>query len=112
MRLSSKFFQIPLSDVMEENSFPLLGVRPHHVYVDGKRTDTVDGYIYAVANKETFENFEVKVDGPPLVTQDVIDKNTTRIFVSFENATICPYKMLYNVTDCTVIATKVNLVKG
>ena len=84
MVIPVKKIQLNLSDLMDSDIFALLGVSEIFDYVDGKRTDTISGIRYSVANPNTFENFEVKVAGTkPLVTQERIDRADERLWVSF-----------------------------
>lgn len=50
------------------NKFWLVDVSPAYEYKDGKRTDTVTGYRYAVALPEKgLEKINVKIDGKQLL---------------------------------------------
>ncbi|MCI9414532.1 MAG: hypothetical protein HFJ79_05055 [Clostridiales bacterium] len=50
------------------NKFWLVDVSPAYEYKDGKRTDTVTGYRYAVALPEKgLEKINVKIDGKQLM---------------------------------------------
>ena len=112
MVVNAKFFSIPLVDLMDTPKFAVLSVRPYYSYEKGKKTELVLGYVYTVANTDTYENFDVKVAGAPTITQDLVDTASSRIFVTFENAIVQPFQIKFGKADCTVIASKVSIVKG
>lgn len=113
MIISTKKLSIDLSFLMDCQRFALLSVAPVYDYVDGKKTATVTAIRYTVANPETFENFEVKVPTTkPIVTQDRIDNVDERLWVSFENAVVKPYRIEFGKALCSVTADSVKLVSS
>ena len=108
MVISAKKIALELTSLMGSNRFALLGVAPVFEYVDKQRTDRIVAIRYTVANPETFENFEVKVSTTkPIVSQEIIDNVEERIFVSFENAFVKPYKIEFGKAICSVTADSV-----
>lgn len=113
MTISAKKISLDLTTLMGCNRFALLSVAPVYEYADGKRTDTVSAIRYNVANPETFENFEVKVPTTkPIVSQERIDNVDERLWVTFENAIVKPYKIEFGKAICSVSADSVKLVSA
>lgn len=111
MKIPTKKLSINLEDFMGVNEFALLNVAPIYDYVDGKKTDTITSIRYSVANARTFETFDVKIQAKqPIITQREIDNADERLFVSFENAIIRPYKIEFGKAVCSVTADSVKLV--
>lgn len=111
MRISIKKFSCLLSEMMDTDTFALLSTAPVFKYVDGKRTDEQIGTRYSVANPKTFENFDVKVPSTaPIVSQEEIEKNEERFWITFTNPLITPYEISFGKATCSVTADSAKLV--
>lgn len=87
---------ISLDSVVSEPVNILKNVNLRYKYEDGKKTDSVAGYVYEVVNSKTLDTFSVLVEGSkkPIVTNDeILAKNDEdeHIFVEFENARLKVY---------------------
>ena len=108
MIIPSKRLSLSLESLMGTNRFALLGVSPVYDYIDKKRSETVSGIRYTVANPDTFETFDVKIAGTkPIVSQEVIENVDERIWVSFENAVVKPYRIEFGKATCSVTADSI-----
>lgn len=94
----SKLLQknIAIEVIEPERVFVLLLVTPVYAYgPDGKPTDTIVGYKYTVVNIDSFEKYEIKVEGTkPLISAELLAEkreNGEKLYVEFENATIRMY---------------------
>lgn len=114
LALKAEKFAKPLSEVMNVDLFAVLAVSPVYAYdKDKKRTDTIIGTRYTVANPDTFVNFDIKVNNPvPVVTQDQVETSDERFWVSFVNAMVKPYAIEYGNIQCAVTADSVKLDSG
>ena len=113
MIISTSQLTQPLNEVMKSDRFALLSVAPVYDYVEGQRTNTVVAIRYHVANPETFESFDVKVPTTkPIVTQERIDNVDERLWVTFENAVVKPYKIEFGKAICSIAADSVKLVSS
>ncbi len=111
MKISAKKLSCPLSNIMDIDKFALLSVSPVFRYADGKRTDEQVGTRYTIANPKTFENFDVKVPIiTPVVSQEEIDKNEERYWITFTNPIVVPYEISFGKATCSVTAESVKLV--
>lgn len=112
MTVESNVFSIDLAQIFPTGTFALLDANPIYEYLDGKRTTTVIGTRYSVADKETFKNFDVKVKEPKeTIDKTMISNAGQRIWVSFTNAKVMPYSMKYGKCDCTVKADAIKVIK-
>ena len=113
LNLKPDNFVKPLNTFMKNNVFAVLAVSPIYAYADKKRTDTVIGTRYTVANPDTFANFEVRVNNPtPVVTQDEIvaaEEAEERFWITFTNATVRPSKIEFGEVLCVVTADSAKL---
>lgn len=106
-------FTKPLTDFMDCECFAIMSVSPVYAYVENKKTDTVIGTRYTVANPDTYVNFEVKVTSPtPVITQEKLDKSEEKFWISFVNAVVKPTKVEFGNIFCTVTADSANLETG
>lgn len=113
LSLKSEVFAIPLQSIMDTECFAVLEVAPIYAYADGKRTDTVTGTRYLVANPDSFINFEVRVSNPtPVIAQEKIEASKDRFYVSFANALVIPAEMGFGKTLCKVTADSAKLETG
>lgn len=113
LKLKPEIFGKPLNDIMKNAVFAVLAVSPIYAYSDKKRTDTVIGTRYTVANPDTFANFEVKVNNPtPVVTQDKVEAaaaSEERFWITFTNAMVRPAKIEFGEVLCVVTADSAKL---
>ena len=113
LTIKSENFAKPLTDIMSADLFAVLSVSPVFAYVENKKTDTVIGTRYTVANPDTFVSFDVKVNQTvPVVTQEQVEASDERYWVSFTNAVVRPYHIEYGVVQCAVTADSVVLDTG
>ena len=99
---------LPFDIVTEGANLILLEVAPYYLYVDGKKTDKLEGYRYTVVEDSTFEKFSIKVPSSvPAITQEMIDASSKRIMVDFENAIAKPYKNHYGDYDLSISAVSI-----
>ena len=113
MIIPAKNLTFSLDTLMGVDTFALISVTPKYDYVNKQRTDTISAICYRVANPETFENFEVKVSSTKaIVSQERIDNVDERLWVTFENAVVKPYKIEFGKAICTVPADSVKLVSA
>lgn len=86
---------IPLKLILPGDTYALKEVRARFAYVNGSRTDNLDGYVYVVVNMQTLDQISVLVkQDKPLVTQEEVTAKASkneRIMISFENAIIRQY---------------------
>lgn len=87
---------IALLAIMSEEVFALLNVNVRYMYdSENNRTNQISGYVYTVANTDTFERINVFVEQKkPLISNEELQKqreNGEKIFVEFDNAVIKPY---------------------
>lgn len=110
LTLKAEQMSRPLSDFMGTTIFAVLRVAPVYAYIDGKKTDTVIGIKYTVANPDTFVNFDVKVSQTtPVITQEKVDASDERFWVTFTNAMVKPSKIEFGNVQCTVTADAARL---
>lgn len=113
LSLKSEVFAIPLHSIMDAECFAVIEVAPMYAYADGKRTDTVVGTKYLVANPDTYINFEVRVNNPtPVIAQEKVEASEDRFYVSFSNAHVIPAEMGFGKTLCKVTADSAKLETG
>lgn len=113
LSLKTENFAKPLADIMDATQFAVLAVASVYAYVNGKKTDTIIGTRYTVANPATFVNFDVKVNQTvPVVTQEQIEASADRYWVTFTNAVVKPYKIDFGNVQCSVTADSVVLDTG
>lgn len=111
MKIPIKKLSIQLQDFMDVNEYALLSITPVYDYIDGEKTDTISSIRYSVANARTFETFDVKIQAKePIISQREIDNADERLFVTFENAVIRPYKIEFGKAICSITADSVKLV--
>ncbi len=89
---------IPIEVIEGERVYILLYVMAIFLYdSNNKPTDTITGYKYTVVNTESFERYQIKVEGTkPLISAELLAEKRERgekIYVEFENATV---KMYWN----------------
>ena len=112
IKVSKDLIAIPLSTVMPSQSFALLSVAPVYNYIDGKRTDQLVGWRFSLADPETFQNFDVRLNATKTpITQEMIDASELRFYVTLDNAMVKPYAINYGKAECTVTCDSVKLVK-
>lgn len=111
MILSKEIFSIELSQIFKSEKYVVIDSAPCFAYRDGKRTDTVVATKYTLADPISFKNFEVKVNGPASITNDVINNSDAPILVTLTNAKIVPYSIQYGKAECTAIADTIKIVK-
>lgn len=100
MKLKSMLLnkEIPLYIIDHEMVFILLGLKVIKEYdTDGKPTENITGFRYTVVNTDSFEKYEIKVEGTkPLISAELLAEkreNGEKVYVEFENATL---KMYWN----------------
>lgn len=111
LKLKADQLARPLTDFMSNETFAVLAVAPVYAYdKDRKRTDTLIGTRYTVADPETFVNFDVKVSNPvAVVTQEKIEASKERYWIAFTNAVVKPYSIEFGNVQCTVTADAAKL---
>lgn len=87
---------IPLNVVEPEPVYILLDITPVFGYdSNGTKTDVVIGFLYTVANTNSFNQYRVKVLQPaPLIERDklhVLRESGEKFLVEFENLTVRMY---------------------
>ena len=86
---------IPLKLILSGDSYAVKEIRPRYSYVNGNRTDTLEGFVYNVVNMQTLDMISVLVkQDTPVVTQEEIlarQSKNEKVMVSFENAVIRQY---------------------
>lgn len=113
MRLVTNKLKKELSEITGVDSYVVINVSTIFKYVDGKKTDEIDGVKYTVANPETFENFAVKVNSKTaLLTQKEIENSETRFWITFDNAFVIPYKIEFGKAICSIKADFAKLVNN
>ena len=64
---------IPLKLILSGDSYAVKEIRPRYSYVNGNRTDTLEGFVYNVVNMQTLDMISVLVkQDTPVVTQEEI----------------------------------------
>lgn len=112
LKISKDLIAIPLSAIMQSQSFALLSVAPVYAYSDGKRTDQLIGWRFSLADPETFQNFDVRLNATKTpITQEMIDANELRLYVTLDNAMVKPFAINYGKAECTVTCDAVKLVR-
>lgn len=85
MRVSK--LKLPLEALFENANFILTAVSPYYEYREGEKTEHLLGYKYEVVEDGNFERFSVKVPSiKPIITAEMLEKSSSRIFVTFEDA--------------------------
>lgn len=89
--------KIPFVVVFRNSRFILLRIEEYFLYEDGVRTNKHAGYKYIVADTESFDKFDVKIEGQkkPLMSPDELVKlreNGENVLVEFING----FVKLYN----------------
>lgn len=87
--------KIPLRDIFKKIDFICLEIEPMFEFVEGKRTEQIEGYRYTVVDTADFNRIKVKIRQPaPLMADDDLQQlraNGDTIFVVFENGYLMPY---------------------
>ena len=88
--------KIPLSSVIQTDTFILLRIEPVYEYIDGKRTDNLEGYRYEVVDTINLDRLRVKIKGQsaPLMSDEELQERREdgqKILVEFVNGTVMPY---------------------
>lgn len=84
---------LPLEVIFPTPTFVVLKVTVSKVYVNGKKTDEIDGYRYELAEVNSFEKISVKIPSTKaIITQEVIDKAPKRISCTLEDCFAKPYR--------------------
>lgn len=109
MQLKCKDFEKKLPEITSTEEFVLKDVSPIYACESGKRTDTLLGFRYTVADPATFDSFNVKVaSGKPLITVDALADSGV-LFVTFVNAVVKPYRIEFGNVLFTVTADSIKL---
>ena len=109
---------IPLSLIESEDIYILKSVTPKYKYEDGKKTDEVTGFSYEVVNTNTYNFYNIVIEGgkKPIITNDelvTLQENGEHVLVEFEYARIRPYySTLTKQIEDSVKADKVTIVKN
>lgn len=86
---------MPLTQLVEEPVYYCHSVTTRFKYDDGKRTDTISGYVYTATNTETFEQIQVVIEQKkPLMSPEKLmqlQDEGEKVFVEFINAAVRPY---------------------
>lgn len=86
-----------LEDLLPDSEFNLNEFSARNAYEDGKRTDTLEGFMYTVTGTTSFEQIRVFVKQQrPLISSEELDsckEAGEHVFVRFENATVRPYSL-------------------
>lgn len=87
---------LPLEVFESDPIYIVKGVAPKYIFVNGNRTDDIEGFIYDCVNTGTYDLVRIFVEGgkKPIVTNDellAIQENGEHVFAEFENARIRPY---------------------
>lgn len=87
--------RIPLDVLLTDSKFILRSVVPRFKYENGKKTDTVEGYVYDVVNASTFDDMRIVVPGTiPVMTNEeivLLRESGTSVQLEFANATVQVY---------------------
>lgn len=88
--------EIPLEAVEQERIFALLDFKPIFEYdQNNRRTETVAGYAYIVANTDSFEKYRIKImHKNALLSEEALRARRDageRIYVEFEDAMLKMY---------------------
>ena len=91
------------------NKTVLTGVRPSYVYVDGKKTDKIDGYAYEVVLPEaSYEKIVVKVKSD----RPLVDKVVGSQEVKFDNLEAKAYRTMTGGIGISATAASVTFAKN
>lgn len=103
---------IPLDIVLNGANMILTAVMPYYTYVDGKKTENIEGYRYYVVEDKTFEKLSVKIPSVvPAISKEEIENAKNHIRVTFDNAIAKPYRTQSGEYELSVTATAVSVVK-
>lgn len=110
MELTPKDFSIGLNEVLPSDKFVIKQVSPVFDYEKGVKTDKVVAYRYSLVDPDTFESFDVKIEGTtPIVTNEMVTDRENRYYVALENAIIKPYEMKYGKVKYSIVADSIRV---
>lgn len=78
--------RIPLTNIIGTDVFVALTILPVYRYVDGKRTDEVNGYKYDVVDEIKYDRYSIKVQGEPLMSNEELQamREHEKVILQFE----------------------------
>ena len=70
-----------------------LTILPVYRYVDGKRTDEVNGYKYDVVDEIKYDRYSIKVQGEPLMSNEELQamREHEKVMLQFEKPSVYLY---------------------
>lgn len=112
MNIPIKELRFPLENLYPSGRYVLKSVGTVYEYVDGKKTDSIQGTRYTVVDLESLDKFDVKVASTTkAITASQLEQTEGHTYVSFSNALVCPYHIEFGKATCSVIADSVAIVK-
>lgn len=110
MNLLPKDFVKGLEEFIPNDKFVIKQVSPVFDYEKGVKTDKVVAYRYSLVDTDSFETFDVKIEGTtPIVTNEMVTDRENRYYVALENAIIKPYEMKYGKVKYSIVADSIKV---
>lgn len=87
--------ELPLEVVGVDSTMMLLDIKPFNLYMDGKKSEQIGGYVYSVVEMFGFERLDIRVTQQvPLMEPETLKSKRLageKFYVEFTKATVKAY---------------------